>query len=87
MASAVVLFGSLLESADSRAIVFDVEPRMGNAPEYGLAGQVTLPKRQCLAVVEAKVPNGYDLIRLPEQVAAALARQVGNVSAQRRKRP
>jgi hypothetical protein len=51
--------------------ILDVQPSMGDAKQFGIAGQVRLLDRQCL---EFSSGGPYDVITLPERVARSLGK-------------
>ena len=69
MRRSITLFGKILDSSHSGYIVLDVEPLLGDAAEFGLAGQITVLERQC---IEAKCTADRDLIRIPAHIAECL---------------
>lgn len=80
----VTLFGKVLEPEKWLPFyVIDVLPDLGDAKEFGLAGQVRIHRRQ-LAGEPHLDPgsNGKDIVRVPEHVA----RSVGKPSTSERKR-
>ncbi len=66
----VTFFGKLLDSRYSGRTILDVESRMGDAAEFGLAGQISVLDRQ---ITEASYGQRWDLIRMPEHVARDIA--------------
>ena len=73
MTPLVTLFGKLLKSQEPGCTVFDVNPRLGTAAErLGLAGKIRLLDRQ---VIEANYGPDWDIVRMPEHVAASLAKK------------
>jgi hypothetical protein len=83
----VTLFGTILpeDQRQSRGnIVLDVDPDLGDAKEFGLAGQITLLPRQCFSpIYEAKSKGERSHIRIPEHIAQALSE---NTVAHKKKR-
>lgn len=71
-AKRVTLFGKILESRRPKAIVIDVDPQLGDAPLYGLAGQHVLLERQCLEVRSG--PPGRDIVIIPDHIARSLVK-------------
>lgn len=72
MNRSITLFGKMLDSSHSGHVVLDVEPHLGDAAEFGLAGQISVLKRQC---IETTCTADRDLIRIPEHVAESLRPQ------------
>lgn len=68
----ITLFGKILESSHSGRTVIDVEPRMGDAPEFSLAGQISILDRQ---ISDSTQTDGHDVLRIPEHVAGDLGHQ------------
>jgi hypothetical protein len=73
----VTLFGKVLDPVrgGSPYVVLDVLPDLGDAREFGIAGQVRLVNRQISEIHYDPGANGKDIVRLPEQVARSLGKQ------------
>jgi hypothetical protein len=84
--SDVTLFGTILDSAAPGTFILDVQPQMGDAPAYSLGGQISLLRRQCCAIIEAKIRNGYDLVRIPSSIAQLKSGQARIAGKKRGKR-
>lgn len=67
----VTLVGKVLDSQEPGILILDVQPSMGDAPEFRIAGQVRVLERQC---VEFNHGGTYDVITLPEHIAASLGK-------------
>ena len=65
----VTLFGTILRSDAPGSFVLDVAAELGDAARYGLAGQITLARRQCREIHERCAGERYDIVRLPAHVA------------------
>lgn len=63
----ITLFGKILDSQHTGRTVLDVEPQLGDAAEFGLAGQISLLDRQ---IIDSVVTSGRDVLRIPEHVAS-----------------
>jgi hypothetical protein len=62
----------VLDSSEPGCIVLDVQPTMGDAAEFKIAGQVRVLERQCIEFNHGG--KYYDVITLPEQVAKNLGK-------------
>jgi hypothetical protein len=83
----VTLFGQLMpECSTPGGFTLDVEPRMGDAPKYGLGGQITFLHRQCYEVTPPATSEGYALIRIPEHIANLKSELAGNFRKKRKGR-
>jgi hypothetical protein len=72
----VTLFGkSLRVPQHANYLLFDVLPDLGDAREFGLAGQVRLIDRQVKEIHHDPEALGKDILRVPEQVARSLGRK------------
>lgn len=76
MPNTCVLWGHILEEREGR-ILLDVIPAMGDAPIFGLAGQIWFARRECRKVEEhTEKPTGargLDFVSIPPHVAKAKA--------------
>lgn len=84
MRRVVTLFGNILRSNVPSTFVFDVAPELGDAKEFGLAGQIALARRQCLEIIETPDLHGKDIVRIPEHIAALKAEASGPREKKRR---
>ena len=63
----ILLIGNIM--TESGRTVIDVMPQMGDAKEFGLAGQFTILNKQIISTNRA---GRFDVIRIPAHVARAL---------------
>lgn len=68
----ITLFGKILQSSHTGRTVLDVEPNLGDAKEFNLAGQISILDRQ---ITDCTRTSGHDLVRIPEQIATDLSRK------------
>lgn len=80
----VILFGKLLDSKKDGYVVLDVDPDLGDAREFGLAGQVTFLRRQ--VIEDTYVSHGRDVVRVPEHIARLKSELAGNVRKRKKGR-
>jgi hypothetical protein len=86
MTRIVTLFGKSLEVPEhANYILFDVLPDLGDAREFGVAGQIRIVERQLREIHHDPEDLGKDILRIPEQVARSVGRFADH--PQRRKRP
>lgn len=79
----IMLIGNILDSSGSGRTVLDVMPELGDAKEFGLAGQFTLLDKQILS---ANRGGRFDVIRIPAHVARALKMRPSTPQPPKRKR-
>jgi hypothetical protein len=84
MPNSVLLFGHLLpEACDERWLAFDIEPQMGDARLFRLAGQIKFLKNSCSYDLPGS-QGGYYIVRVPEHVARYHSEQAGNVRSKKK---
>jgi hypothetical protein len=79
-------FGTILRETGDARMLIDVEPRMGDAEELKLGGQIWFAKRECREIHEMAHAGGHDIVRVPWHVAEAKALAAGNVRKRKRRK-